>query len=257
MVETFGYYLKTGSGSTIVKLVFTDDSKAMIEFDSSWMGSGISRYRLHWDHHQVSEFHGFLALTAIERYVSYDSDATVIEDISSLVYDFAEDGGEIPSPLRDMTYEYIRLSVFQPWIADDPSLEDMSHFFNLARWPETFNLILWMHFSYGQSTGKWKDSKITKMLEILDKMKFTSDVDNEFSWHKQAPSEVQSQTDDVDSISFTEETRESLSPNSGSNPDDVGHHSGSNPDDVGHLSEEIWKSLLSDDKERYTFDNHT
>jgi len=160
MAETFGHYLKTGSGSTIVRLVFADDGTATIEFDSRWMGSDLPAYRLQWHHYKVSDTYGFLALSAIERYITYDSDATAIEDISAIVEDFAEGDGAYPVPYRDMTYEYLRLSQPQMWFADAPDLEQMRNFFNLAQWPETFDLVLWRHFSLAQCKGEWEDNSI-------------------------------------------------------------------------------------------------
>jgi len=97
MVETFGHYLKTGSGSTIVRLIFADDGTATIEFDSRWMGSDLPAYRLHWHHYKVSDIYGFLALRAIERYITYDTDATTLEDISAILnLSFAHLQGQVP-----------------------------------------------------------------------------------------------------------------------------------------------------------------
>ena len=236
MAETFGHYLKTGSGSTIVRLIFADDGTATIEFDSRWMGSDLPAYRLQWHHYKVSDTYGFLALRAIERYITYDTDATTLEDISAIVQDFAEGDGAYPVPYRDMTYEYLRLSQPQMWLADAPDLEQMRNFFNLAQWPETFDLVLWRHFSLVQCKGEWEDTNLTRVLDHLDKMKFTSSVDDEFSWPKRSTSAIL--TSDAE-----EPWEQSTVDEAGVEPF-LPHHAAS-ADDKGDLDEAEWKSLLS------------
>src|SRR5688500_10795093 len=122
MADIFGHYLKTGSGSTIVRLIFANDGTAAIEYDSRWMGSSIRRYRLRWHHYKVSDSYGFLALSAIERYIAHDTEATTHEDISHLVHDFTAGDEPYPVPYRDMTYEYFRLPTSELWLADAPDL---------------------------------------------------------------------------------------------------------------------------------------
>jgi hypothetical protein len=243
MAETFGHYLKTGSGSTIVRLIFADDSTATIEFDSRWMGSDLPAYRLHWHHYKVSDTYGFLALSTIERYITYDTDATMFEDIFTIVEDFAQGDTSYPVPYRDMTYEYLRLTKAQLWLADAPDLEQMRNFFNLAQWPETFDLVLWRHFSLAQCKGEWEDTNLTRVLDHLDKMKFTSQVDEEFSWPKRATSAIL--TNDAE-----EPWEQSTVDEAGVEPF-LPHHEAS-ADDRDGLDEAGWQSLLGADQHEYT-----
>jgi hypothetical protein len=104
------------------------------------------------------------------------------------VEEFDQGDGPYPVPYRDMTYEYLRLSKAQMWLADAPDLEQMRNFFNLAQWPEMFDLVLWRHFSLAQCKGEWEDTDLTRVLDHLDKMKFTSRVDDEFSWPRRSTS---------------------------------------------------------------------
>lgn len=181
MIYTFEHHLKTGSGWNRVTLILASQL-AIIEFDSRWMGSGITRYRLYWAHTPLSPAYGILNLRAVERYVETDPDFTIPEDLSILLADpdsEAEDSLDLPERYTDVVYEYIRLSSAEPWIADEPDLEDMKHFFSLAQWPKQFDLLLWQHFSLPLVQGRLTDASLQNVLTHIDKLKFALVAEDE------------------------------------------------------------------------------
>lgn len=191
MNQLYGYYLKTGSGTTMVSLLFTDPEAAIIEIDASWMSSGSKQYRLHFDHEAVTDTYGFLSLRAAEHYDQPRTGRAVARDISRFIAPFRHSNDDVdentddealyPVPYRYLTFAYIRLSTPQPWIADEPSLEEMRQWFNLAQWPPTFDLFLWRHFGPAVSKMELQDDEITSILQLIDKMKFTSTLDEGFA----------------------------------------------------------------------------
>lgn len=171
METIFEHHIKTGSGWTKTILTFSDEKQAKIEFDSRWMGSDTKRYRFHCTHHPFSETYGLLFVYRIERYLSYDSNETEIVKIRDYLDDPEYYDGVV-KPEKEITFEYIRLPKSEIWIASDPGLEELRGFFNLAKWNDTFDLILLFHFTFALYDEKFEDSEINAIISALDKMKF-------------------------------------------------------------------------------------
>lgn len=181
MIRTFEYHLKTGSGWTRVTLNLATQL-AIMEFDSQWMGSESIRYRMYWDHTPYSRTYGVLYLRAVEHYVETDPAFTIPEDLARLLADpegQIDDHADLPPRYTHIIYEYICLPTAEPWIADEPDLEDMKHFFGLAQWPEEFDLFVWQHVSLPLVHGRLAGTPLERVLLRIDKLKFARVAEEE------------------------------------------------------------------------------
>lgn len=144
------------------------------------MYPGIRRYRVTWAHEKLSLAYGLLKLHTVEKYVSLDSDKTIIEDIDQIVYkpDFDDEERDFH---REITFEYVLLPKGEVWIPDDLTLRDLREM-GYAWWHETFNLILLFHSSAVQLNENHKETETGTMLWQLDKMKFTEVIEPVFGY---------------------------------------------------------------------------
>ncbi|MBZ0315244.1 MAG: hypothetical protein K8L91_02415 [Anaerolineae bacterium] len=174
MPSAFVHHLQTGSGWTKCDLIFVDDVNARIELNSSWMGSGSIRFRLSCRRQVFSQYYGLLYVNQIESYPSVSADDTEIINIRDLMgdpefYDELHD----PHPSEFFVFEYIKMPEPEIWVADDRGLQELQHFFDLAKWNETFSLILLYHSELFFTDDAFEATTLWKAIQLMTKMKFT------------------------------------------------------------------------------------
>lgn len=172
MTHHFEYHLHTGSGWTKAILSLSDNDSAATYFDSRWMGAGINRYQITWSHEKRSPVYGLLKLRTVERYLGFDSDERVYEDLEMWIKDYAEEEESTPK-LSEIVFEYILLPHNEIFIAEEPTLEEMRAM-GYAWWHEQFNLILLLQSFPVPFDEEVRENSIGKVLARLDKMKFSA-----------------------------------------------------------------------------------
>src|SRR5262249_36131792 len=139
------------AGWSQARLILSDDA-AQIEYDSASMGEVPVRYVIQCKHVKISDFHGLLIAYVIEQHETY-KDQSGIARLSNTKGICRI--GDLIDPNTDETMlevynqlqiEYIRFS--QPHIR----LEEPGGNYGVHERPETFSLILLIHFA-----GFWYD----------------------------------------------------------------------------------------------------
>ncbi|HEX2909033.1 MAG TPA: hypothetical protein VHO69_19325 [Phototrophicaceae bacterium] len=172
----YKHHFWTGSGATKVILTILETT-AEVEYYSHWMGSGLRRYKMQFNHQKLSAMHGILDLHLIEQYVSADSDSTTKIDLLDYIHDqeTSESSEEIRDAARQVTFEYLLLPESAMWIQEEGALNNMGAM-GYAGWSNTFDLLLWINYAVGMYYQEFRKCDIGEVIQLMDKMKFAKDA---------------------------------------------------------------------------------
>lgn len=179
MTTVYEHLLWTGSGRNKATLSISDEEAELV-YSSDWMGLGNHQWTLRFAHRQVSPRYGILILQSAEYHHNPKrkkddtlqkrgeivSKAHIPENPTEL-----DDLNPLPVPYAD--FEYIILAGGEPWIADDPVLEDIASM-GYAGWSQTFDLILFLHCTQQTSAEDDGGTHLDEVLQKLNQCKFSS-----------------------------------------------------------------------------------
>lgn len=177
MTIVYKHRLWTGSGRNEATLSMSDEDAELI-YSSDWMGLGHQQWTLRFAHRRVSARYGILTLQSAEyHYNPKRKNEDTLEKVGEIICkpnesdDPADDAVNLPIPYAD--FEYIILEGGEPWIADEPTLEEIAGM-GYAGWPQTFDLILLLHYNQQTSAEDDGGTHLDAVLQKLNQCKFSS-----------------------------------------------------------------------------------
>lgn len=179
MPTVYKHRIWTGSGRNEATLTLSAEDAELI-YSSDWMGLGHHQWTLRFAHRQVSPRYGILTLQSAEYHhnpkrknedtLEKRGEVVSKSPIPENPTEF-DDPNPLPVPYAD--FEYILLAGGEPWIADDPVLEEIA-LMGYAGWSKRFDLILLVHYTQQTSAEDDGGTHLDEVLQKLNQCKFSS-----------------------------------------------------------------------------------